>query len=185
MRRPQCSEAVMWMAERFRLLSATHNRAVAQVQHNQDSPVDEKYTKWPSAIRQTRRPRREEQGPRNLGEISFQQAARDKFEHVFTNLTGLAFLTYSNIPLCMRKSPTCFEHELDVYLFAFFTSIWKLALKVEMIMKLAKAESQYVKGLACLSQSEINVITSSWENNDNCEAFQGRGVTGDNMSNTS
>lgn len=77
----------MWMAERFQLLSATHNRAVAQVQHNQDSLADEKYTKWPSAIRQTRRrPRQEVQGPPNLGEIPFQEPAQDKFEHVFTNL---------------------------------------------------------------------------------------------------
>lgn len=44
----------MWMAERFQLLSGAHNSAVAQEQHNQDSLVDEKYTKWPAAIRQTR-----------------------------------------------------------------------------------------------------------------------------------
>lgn len=37
MRQTQCSEAVMWMAERFQLLSTTYNRAVAQKQHNQDS----------------------------------------------------------------------------------------------------------------------------------------------------
>ena len=90
-RQTQCSEAVMWLAERFQLLSATHNRAVAQVQHNQDSLVDEKYTKWPSTIRQTRQPRLEVQGPHNLGEIPFQETAQDKFEHVFTNLSGLAF----------------------------------------------------------------------------------------------
>lgn len=65
MRQTQCSEAVLWTAERFELLSATHNRAVAQVPHNQDSPVDEKYTKWPTAIRQIRRPRQEEQGPKD------------------------------------------------------------------------------------------------------------------------
>lgn len=74
MRQTRCSEAVMWMAERFQLLSATHNRAVAQVQHNQDSLVDEKHTKWPSAIRQTRRPRREEVQARNLGKDSFPAA---------------------------------------------------------------------------------------------------------------
>lgn len=91
MRQIQCSEAVMWMAVRFQLLSATHNRAVAQVQHNQDSLVDEKYTKWPSAIRQTRRPRQEVQEPHNLGEIPSQQPAQDKFEHVFTNLSVQAF----------------------------------------------------------------------------------------------
>lgn len=85
------SEAVMWTAERFQLLSATYNRAVAQVQHNQDSPVDEKYTKWPSAIRQARRPRQEVQGPHDLGKIPFQQPAQDKFEHVFANLSGQAF----------------------------------------------------------------------------------------------
>lgn len=77
----------MWMAE-ISALSATHNRAVAQVQHNQDSPVDEKYTKWPSAIRRTRQQLQE---PHNLGKISFQQPAQDKFEHVLQNLSGLAF----------------------------------------------------------------------------------------------
>lgn len=64
--RRQCSGAVMWMAERFQLLSGAHNSTVAQEQHNQDSLVDEKYTKWPSAIRQTRWPRQEvQEGPRN------------------------------------------------------------------------------------------------------------------------
>lgn len=94
MRQTQCSEAVMWMAERFQLLSVTYNRAVAQVQHNQDSLVDEKYTKWPSAIRQTRWPRQEVQGPHNLGKIPFQQPAQDESEHAFRNLSGL--LTYPN-----------------------------------------------------------------------------------------
>lgn len=91
MRQTQCSEAVMCMAERFQLLSATHNRAVAQVQHNQDSLVDEKYTKWPCAIRQTRRPRQKAQGLHNLGEIPFQQPPQDKFKHVFTNVSGQVF----------------------------------------------------------------------------------------------
>jgi len=89
MRQTQRSEAVMWIAERFHLLSATYNRAVAQVQHNQDSAVDEKYIKWPSAIRQTRRPREEVQGPHNLRETPFQQPAQDKFEHVLTTMSGL------------------------------------------------------------------------------------------------
>lgn len=86
------SEAVMWMAERFHLLSDTHNRAVAQVQHNQDSPVDEKYTKWPSAIRETSQTRRVMQGPQNFGEIPFKLPAQDEFEHVFlTNMSVLPF----------------------------------------------------------------------------------------------
>lgn len=57
MRRTGRSGAVMWTTGRFQLLSAVHNGAVAQVQHNQDSPVDEKYTKWQHSIRKSRRPR--------------------------------------------------------------------------------------------------------------------------------
>lgn len=77
----------MWMAGRFQLLSGTYNRAVAQVQHNQDALVDEKYTKWPSAIRQTRRPRREVLGPHKAPKISLQVPALDRSVHVFSDLS--------------------------------------------------------------------------------------------------
>lgn len=70
----------------------THNRAAAQVPHNQDSLADEKYTKWPSTISHTRR--QAAQGPHDLGKIPSQQPARDKFTHVFTNPSGL--LTHPN-----------------------------------------------------------------------------------------
>lgn len=126
MRQPRCSEAVMWMAARFQLLSTTYNRAVAQEPHNQDALRDEKYTKWPSAISSTRWPRQGVQGPPNLGKITFRQLAQDELGRVLTN------------PLTRPNAFSAAERRPDVGSFAVTSCLSQLALHSKQCLLLTR-----------------------------------------------
>lgn len=63
---------------------------------NQDALVDEKYTKWPSAIRQTRLPTREFQGPHKQEGFHSSSLHWTSLNRIFYKSVSPDFLTYPN-----------------------------------------------------------------------------------------